>query len=394
MEAGPEGFDPYAPPSADRYDAMAAIRDGQGVVDTPAGWFVATAAGVEAGLRDVERFVGSFTDTSALPEDDVVISAIPEPRHGRIRRVVNSVIAVHRTGEAQPFIRSTAARLVDGALRVNDAEGCVDLVTTIVDPLPSAVIAHMLGAPIEDQDQFRLWSDELLERQSSGEPRGLVDIHPEFAAYIQELIDRRRAVADPPDDIISRFINTAVEGERLSDRMVCTQTMNLIIAGNETTRNLIGNALHSLATTPALYESVRADPGLIPALVEESLRHDSPVQVVARAVLDEAVIEGCPMQPGDRVVLGIASANRDGRVHDRPDDFRIDRPRPREHLAFGAGSHVCPGATLARLEAATVIELVCRRTASLRLVDGFTPVLNPVFWALGHRSLLATLTPA
>ncbi|MFI5040353.1 MAG: cytochrome P450 [Acidimicrobiales bacterium] len=387
-------FDPYAPASETRYESMAAIRAGAGVVETPAGFFVATAAGVETGLRDVEKFVGSFTDTSVLPDDDVVISAIPEPRHGRIRRVINTVVALHRTNDAEPFIRSTTARLVDDALRVNASEGFVDLVATVVDPLPSAVIAHMLGAPIEDQVQFRVWSDELLERQSAGVPMGLVDLHPEFAAYIFELIDRHRASPAPPDDVITRFLFTAVDGEYLSDRAVCTQTMNLIIAGNETTRNLIGNTLHTLATEPALYARVRADRGVVSVVVEESLRHDSPVQVLARAVLADTEIEGVALHPGDRVVFGIASANRDESVFPEPARFDVDRRRPREHLAFGTGPHVCPGAMLARLEATAVLDEVCDRIVSFSLVKGFVPVPNPVFWALGHRRLDAVLVPA
>ena len=387
-------FDPYAPAAEDRYDQMAAIRAGGGVVPTPAGYFVATAAGVETGLREVEKFVGSFTDTSVLPDDDVVISAIPEPRHGRIRKVINTVVALHRANDAEPFIRATTARLVDDAVRANHEHGLVDLVATVVDPLPSAVIAHMLGAPVEDQVQFRLWSDELLERQSAGEPMGLPDLHPEFAAYIFDLIDRHRSVPDPPDDVITRFLHTAVEGEHLSDRAVCTQTMFLIISGNETTRNLIGNALHTLATDPDLYARVRAERALIPLVVEESLRHDSPVQVLGRAVLADTEISGVALHPGDRVVFGIASANRDEAVFAEPERFSVDRRRPREHLAFGTGPHVCPGATLARLEACTVLEIMCDRVGSFRLVEGFVAVPNPVFWALGHRRLDATLVPA
>jgi cytochrome P450 len=388
---GEEAFDPYAPSSANRYREMADIRAAGGVRSTVAGYFVATAAGVESGLRDVEKFVGSFTDTSVLPDDDVVISAIPEPRHGRIRRVINTVVALHRANDAEPFIRTTTAGLIDEALRINASSGWVDLVATVVDPLPSAVIAHLLGAPVEDQEQFRIWSDELLERQSSGEPMGLVDLHPEFAAYIFDLIDRHRESPAPPDDVITRFLSTAVDGEHLSDRAVCTQTMFLIISGNETTRNLIGNALHALATDPALYARVRADRALVPIVVEESLRHDSPVQVLGRAVLADTEIGGVALHPGDRVVFGIASANRDESVFAEPERFSVDRRRPREHLAFGSGPHVCPGATLARLEANTVLEALCDRVAALALADGFVPVPNPVFWALGHRRLDATL---
>ena len=386
-------FDPYAPAADERYEAMAKIRAAGGIVETPAGWYVATAAGVEAGLRDVDRFVGSFIDVSGLPDDEVMISAIPEPRHGRIRRVINTVVAGHRTADAEPFIRAEAARLLDAACAI---DGPIDLVGAVVDPFPSAVIAHMLGVPVEDHDRFRRWSDELLDRQTAastaaGTPQTLGETHPEFAAYIQSHIDRRRAMDDPPDDVITRFLRTDVDGELLSDAAIRTQTMFLIVAGNETTRNLIGNCLHVLATASDLYARVRSDRALIPVLVEESLRHDSPVQVLARAVLGDTEIAGQPLHPGDRVVFGVASANRDGAVYERADEFRLDRARPRDHLAFGTGPHVCPGATLARLETVTLLDALCDRVASIRLVDGFEPVPNPVFWALGHRSLPVVL---
>jgi cytochrome P450 len=384
-------FDPYAAGSDARYDAMAAIRASGGVVETPAGHYIATAGGVLAGLRDVEKFVGSFQDTSMLPEDEVPISAIPEPRHGRVRRVINSVVAFHRLESVEAFVRDLATALLRDAMTSSP----IDLVPAYVDPIPSTVIAQVLGVPVEDRDLFAQWSDELLAiQQAATETRTLSEYHPEFAAYVQAQIDRRKAMDDPPDDVITRFLRTDVEGELLTDDAVRTQTLFLILAGNETTRNLIGNVIHTLATTPELYERVRADRSLIPVAVEESLRHDSPVQVLARAVLGETEIEGQPLAPGDRVVFGVASANRDERMYEDGASFRIDRAKPRDHLAFGAGPHICPGASLARMEAVVAVDVLCDAVASMRLVDGFVPQPNPVFWALGHRSLPTILESA
>ena len=385
-------FDPYAPSSDERYAAMAQVRASGGIVETAAGYYVATAAGVSTGLHDVTKFVGSFIDTSALPEDEVMISAIPEPRHGRIRRVINTVVAAHRTMQNEPFIRERARELVARAVERAQA-GTVDLVEAF-DPLPSIVIAHMLGVAADYEDRFRVWSDELLEAQNTGATGALSDAHPEFARFVQSLIDDHRAMDDPPDDVITRFIHTDVDGEFLSDQAIRTQTMFLIVAGNETTRNLIGNCMYVLATRPDLFEQVRADRDRIPPFVEESLRLDAPVQVLARAVLDDTEIEGCPLHAGDRVVFGLASANRDESAYDDPTEFRLDRARMRDHLAFGAGPHVCPGASLARLEAVAVLDEVCERVATLRLADDYVPDPNPVFWANGHRSLPAVLTPS
>jgi cytochrome P450 len=387
-----DSFDPYAPSSDERYAAMAQIRASGGVVETPAGYYVATAEGVATGLHDVEKFVGSFMDTSALPEDDVMISAIPEPRHGRIRRVINTVVAAHRTMQNEPFIRARALGLVERALAPRD-DGTVDLVA-VFDSLPSIVIAHMLGVPADFEDRFRAWSDELLEAQNAHGTGSLSDAHPEFAAFVQQLIDDHRAMDDPPDDVVTRFINTDVDGEYLSDRAIRTQIMFLIVAGNETTRNLIGNCLYVLATRSDLLSEVKEDPSRIAAFVEESLRLDAPVQVLARAVLGDTEIAGCPLHAGDRVVFGVASANRDEAVYDDPTEFRLDRARMREHLAFGTGPHVCPGASLARLEAIAVVEAFAPRVGALRLAGDYTPDPNPVFWANGHRSLRVVVTPA
>lgn len=386
-----EAFDPYAAGSDERYDAMARIRADGGVIETAAGYYIASAAGVLTGVKEVDKFVGSFQDVSTLPDDEVPISAIPEPRHGRVRRVINSVVASHRLAPVEPFARELARTLLQDAL----ASSPVDMVPAYVDPIPSTVIAHVLGVPLEDHDRFATWSDELLAaQQAATETRTLSEYQPEFAAYVQEQIDRRRAMDDPPDDVITRFLRTEIEGERLSIDAVRTQTLFMILAGNETTRNLIGNLLHTLATSPELYARLRADRSLIPVAVEESLRHDSPVQVLARAVLADTEIEGQELHAGDRVVFGVASANRDEQVYDAPDEFRLDRARPRDHLGFGAGPHVCPGASLARMEAIVAVDVLCDAVASLRMVEGFVPQPNPVFWALGHRSLPMVLEPA
>jgi cytochrome P450 len=382
------GFDPYALAGDDRYDVMAAVRAGPKVAPTPSGWYVATAVGVLTGLREVENFVGSFTDTASLPEDLIPISAIPEPRHGRIRRVINSVVATHRLASIEDFAAGLAAELVERTVAIAARDGFVDLVTVAIDPFPSAVIAQALGVPVVDHDQFRRWSDELLEiQQQPSAGQALVHQHPEFSGYIREAIRARRESANPPDDIITRLLRTDVDGEFLSDTAVCTQTMFMIVAGNETTRNLLSNLLHTLALDADLYRAVRADRTLVPVAIEESLRHDSPVQVLGRAVLTDTEIEGEQLARGERVVLGLSSANRDETVHQAPEEFRLDRSKPRDHVAFGAGPHICPGASLARMEARLLLGAFLDAVGTFALIDDFVPEPNPVFWALGHRSL-------
>ena len=261
-----DGFDPYAPSSDERYAAMAGVRAGGGMLETPAGWYVATAEGVSTGLHDVEKFVGSFVDTSALDEDDVMISAIPEPRHGRIRRVINTVVAAHRTLQNEPFIRDRARELVArrgrcGRRRPDRHRGHGGRPTS-----RGGDRAHARCARRHGRTASAPGPTSCSKRRTPEDPARSSAAHPEFADFVQGLIDERRADPDPPDDVVTRFINTDVDGEYLSDRAIRTQTMFLIVAGNETTRNLIGNCLFVLATRPDLFAQLRDDPSLVGAV--------------------------------------------------------------------------------------------------------------------------------
>jgi cytochrome P450 len=219
-------------------------------------------------------------------------------------------------------------------------------------------------------------------------------VHPVFSAYLDGLIEERRAAAHPPDDVITRMLFTEVDGERLSPRMVRTQTMFLIIAGNETTRNLIGNCFHRLARDAELYARLRAEPALVGPLIEESLRLDAPVQLLARTCTRPIELDGVRIEAGERVLFSLAAANRDPLRWQAPVEFRLDRADPRDHLGFGAGPHICPGAYLARLETRVALETCLARVAQLELAPGYVWDPNPVFWAQGPRSLRVRLRAA
>ncbi len=389
-------FDPFNPPELPtRYEAMAHFRQSCPVAKVAdSRWYAASYDGVMTGLKEVETFVGSFVDTSVLPEDEIPVSAIPEPRHGKIRRVINGVLAPHRTMHTDQFIFELANALLDEAEQSHQDTASFDLVQQYVDPIPSTVIAHVLGVPTEDFQKFRQWSDELLENQNAqldGQPLTLTQTHPEFAAYIQYHIEIRRHAKDPQNDLITRFIRAEIEGEPLSDDMIRTQTINLIIAGNETTRNWLGNYFAALADDAELYERIRSQPAMREKFLEESLRRDCPVQIVARAAMEDTVLDGQPIPQGDQVVFGIASANRDETIFENPAELIPDRSNLKKHLAFGAGPHICPGASLARLEARIALDVFCKRVSFVSVQAGYEFQYNPVFWALGLRSLPVNL---
>jgi cytochrome P450 len=199
---------------------------------------------------------------------------------------------------------------------------------------------------------------------------------------------------NPPDDFTTRLLHAEVEGERLSETAVRTQLMFLIIAGNETTRNLIGLVLRRLAQAPEMYAALRSDPSGLDTLIDETLRFDAPVQLLARTCTKPIELDGVQIEVGDRVLFSVASADRDAAQFEAADEFRLDRARPRDHVGFGAGPHICPGAFLARLETRVSLEEFMQRVASFHVAPGEEPSDNPVFWAHGPSTLRVVIEAA
>ena len=372
------------------------LRSGCPVARTPSGpWYLARYADVLAATQDVELFQASFRQPGVIvPDEEQLINEIPEPRHGQVRRIINSAIAVHRLVNIEPFCEDLCNALLDDLLARDEP---IDLVTDYVMAVPNNVIAHLLGAPREDFPLWARWSDEVvqgtwpaLNRNERGE--GLPGAHPEFSDYVDALIAARRDV--PRDDFITRLLDAEVDGRHLTDVEARTQLVFLFISGNETTRHLIGNLLWTVAQDPDLYARLRADRDLVPTAVEESLRHDPPIRFLLRNCMQDHDLHGEHLAPGEKVAFGILSANRDEDVFDDPHAFRLDRPDPRGHVAFGGGPHVCPGASLARLEGRVALGVFLERVAEVRPVDPGAYDEVPVMWAHGPRQLLVELSSA
>lgn len=385
-------LDPMTVPFDD--PALDELRRGCPVSRTPGGqWYLARYDDVVGAAKDVDRFVASFREPGVVvPDEEQLVSEIPEPRHGHVRRIINSAIAQHRIGRVEPYCAQLCHELLDDLLAV---DGPVDLLPGYVTPIPSSVIAHLLGAPVEDFPLWVRWSDEVVQgtyptqnRNERGE--GFTGAHPEFAAYVDGLIAERRA--EPRDDFITRLLQTEVDGRRLTDTEARTQLVFLFISGNETTRHLVANLTWTLAERPDLFAALAADRSLVPLAVEESLRLDPPVRFLMRNCMADTELHGEHLAPPDKVVFGLGSANRDTEHFDDPHEFRLDRPDPRSHLAFGGGPHVCPGSSLARLEARIAVEVLLDRVSAMAPVAAsrYEPV--PVFWAHGPSSVLVELT--
>jgi pulcherriminic acid synthase len=296
----------------------------------------------------------------------------------------------------EPYARRLCGELIDRVI----AQGAGELVAEYVTPIPASVIAHLLGADPADHHRFADWSDLVVQstyatknrRENGQDGEGLAGTAPEFIEYIDTMIATRRAASDPPDDFVTRLIHTEVDGRRLTDLEMRTQLAFLLISGNETTRHLIGNLLEVVCTNPELLARLRDDRDLVPVMIEESLRHDPPIHVLMRDCIAATTLREVAIPAGAKVAFGLASANRDPRTYDDPDSFRLDRASPKDHLAFGGGPHVCPGAALARLEGRVALEVFLDRVHTARVVDGYRREPVPVFWANGPRALPVVIT--
>lgn len=402
-------MNPLDPDPVRRHDAMRELRARGAVVPFPGLDGVLAAVryhAVDAGLRGVDDFGGSAAQ-EGLPESDTNIAAIPEPRHGQIRRIINSVVAFHKSQRIEGYLEELTARLLDdllaraasGEVDREDAAGGageVEVMTGFAEVIPPAAMARLLGFPAADAHRYYGWADEVgrrfQEAAAQGTSLSMSDACPEFAAYVDDRIaERVRLPRDQwPEDALSRFLVTEVDGERLDPRSVRTQIMFMIGAGSETTRNLIGNLLYHLARDPALAAALRDDPALVDVAVEEALRLDAPAQFLVRTCRRDIDLVDTPVSAGQRVFMCIGSGNRDEEAFTAADEFRLDRPS-REHLSFGVGSHICPGAALARLEARTALRGFLDRVASFRLAPGYEYDALPSAMLQGPRTLRLVL---
>jgi cytochrome P450 len=297
-----------------------------------------------------------------MEEGVPTIIRMDPPEHNRHRKLAIGAFTPRVVAALEPRVRALARESV-AAIRPGEV---FDFVEAIAIPLPMFVIAELLGVPSADYADFRRWSDVMIEAGASGpRPETLGTVVELFSYMVAQAAERRRA---PREDVLTKLALAELDGERLSDPELGAFCLTLLVAGNETTRNLIASGMHALLEDRVQWQKLCADPSLVPNAVEEMLRFVSPIQNFVRRVQHDTELAGKRLRAGEYVALFYGSANRDEAVFgDDAERFDVTRPDADRHLAFGFGEHLCLGASLARLEARVIFEELIARG------PGFSP---------------------
>ena len=311
-------------------------------------WVVSRYADIVTALMDPETF--SSAEGVHLPRQEGQMKSIPidydPPIHTQYRKIFNDALNLRLIRSREPFIRSVIVQL----LAPIAAKGGGELVSELAIQLPIQVISGMLGLKEHTTSRIRTITEQMW--MTFGKERDPTPLR-ELLALLMEEVDERRT--HPQSDLITQFVTLTIEGRPLTNEELLSILTGFVIAGHETTMNATGNLLLFLTERPQEQERLRQDPERIPSLIEESLRYDNPTHLFARTVTHDTTLCGSTMKKGNKVVLLYASGNRDPDQFEHPERFEPQR-NPKHHLAFGRGSHLCPGATLARTELRILLE--------------------------------------
>ena len=338
---------------------------------------VARYADVRAVLLDHANFSsaqlggGNFEEQNNLFGEDPSMLVADPPVHTRLRKLVSRDFTPRRIRELEPRIREMSAQLVDAAAR----KGSLDVMADIANVLPVMVIAEMLGVPPDLYQTFKHWSDKIIESDNvlpgMPMPDDIVTAMKELRGYFSQEIDKRRGKPGP--DLVSALVAAHEQNEALSAGELLAFVVLLLLAGNETTTNLIGNGMLALGSNPDQLAMLRARPELMPRAIDEMLRYDGPVQSTFRTPTRDTNVGGTVIKAGTGTFVIVAAANRDPAHFPNPDKFDITRDAS-GHVAFGEGIHFCLGSGLARMEGAIAFGTMLERFPKLRLANPGAPL--------------------
>jgi cytochrome P450 len=368
-------FNPYDPAlHEDPYPVYRRLRDEFPVHYNPKMkfWTLSRHADVHSAVQAPDLFISGKGVAVGIPEtvEGMASGSVPllittdRPRHTQLRALVSRAFTPRRIAQLEPRIRAIARSLLDNVKGRRE----FDLVREFSGPLPTVVIAELLGVPAQDQEWFKEKStavaqfDPTLPRDANQQLGPAI----ELARYFAEVFEQRRR--EPRDDLLSALLTAEIDGERLSEPELIGFGFLLLVAGNETTTNLISNAAILLDRHRDQRRLLLDDPSRIPGAVEEFLRYDSPVQGLARTTTAPVTLHGVTIPESGKVLLLFGSANRDERAIPGADCFDVLR-HPNPHLAFGFGAHFCLGANLARLEARVAFEELLERLPDYRMTE-------------------------
>jgi cytochrome P450 len=346
-----------SPFGLDPYPWFKLMRESSPVFLNPrrASWSVFRYNDAQRVLSEHSVFSSQFASSgSDQPLDSSMISMDP-PRHRQLRSLVTLAFTPRTIARLEPRITEIVNELLDNVA----PQGQMDSINDLAYPLPVTVIAELLGIPREDRAHFKLWSDQFIgAAPSEGE-----DSQEAMSEYFKWVIEQRRKEAQ--DDLISALLAAQIDGKHLSEQELMGFCVLLLIAGNETTTHLIGNALWCFDDHPEAWAELRTNPALLPDAIEEVLRYRSPVKLMFRVTTQDTRIGDKDIPAGSGVTAWLGSANRDEAQFPNAETFDIHRS-PNRHLAFGHGIHFCLGAPLARLESKIALGILLERFASIR----------------------------
>lgn len=382
-----QSFDPFTP-VVDPYTPLKAAASRCPVVSAPGGAVVVTgAANVAAVFKDPASFHNQLRPRKPGTQPSLV--HLDGDEHTRMRKLVVKAFTPRAVKRLENPTYAIAHELIDRLI----GHGRADLCAEFAFLLPAMVIAELVGIPAGDRSQFIQWADDAITAAGPNSS-GYADSDPDLREYVMGIIDERRKT--PGEDLLSQLIQVHDGQDRLSTDELVALVRMLIIAGTDTTANLIGSMLHYLLSERSRWERLQTDRSLISNVVEETLRCDPPLYWVPRMAATDAEVAGTKIPAGTLVCNAVGHANRDQQVVERPDEWDMDRPaaRNRTHQTFGFGEHFCIGSSLARLEAAVVLEVLLDRLPDVALAGDYVYQPHGPLMMRGVKAMPVTFTPA